>query len=115
MANPKKKPSISLSEDLLGIVDITADRMGISRSEVITHLILYHGLCGGDFPLTSKILALRPLDRDRIIQDVRARLESDNPAKPQSFRQWVKETLGQDDPATLERGADSLLRKLLEG
>ncbi len=115
MAPPKKKPSISISDDLLGIVDATADRMGISRSEVISHLILYHGLCGGDFPLTTKILALRPVDRERIIKDARGRHESDSPPKPQAFRKWIKETVGSSDPEALENGADALVRSLLDG
>lgn len=105
--------SLYISNDEKRILDATASRLGMSRSEVIRHLALYHGLCGGDFPLTSKILSLAEKDRQRVIEEIRKRAESDDPAKPQSFRQWVKETLGSDDPDSIEKGVDSLLKKML--
>ncbi|BCU78340.1 CopG family transcriptional regulator [Luteolibacter sp. LG18] len=107
--------SLYISNDEKRILDATASRLGISRSEVIRHLALYHGLCGGDFPLTARILALPVKDRERVIQEIRERAESGDPAKPQSFRQWVKETVGNDDSESIEKGAESLLRKLLNG
>ncbi len=110
-----EKLSLSLSGNELGILDAIASRLEISRSEVVRHLIIYQGLCGGNFPLTTRILGLPPKDRARVVAEIRAKAESDDPSKPQSFRQWVKDTLGKDDPATLEKGADALLRKLLEG
>ena len=113
MSAPKKKPSLSLSEDLLAIVDATANRMKISRSEVVAHLILYHGLCGGDFPLTARIFSLPAKDRDRVISEARKKSESSTPPKPQAFRQWIKEIVGTDDPASIERSADALIRGLL--
>lgn len=109
-----KRFSIYLTENEIAIADATAARLGVSRSEVIRHLILYNGLCGGDFPLTSRILALPQDDRERLIAEIRARAESNDPAKPQSFRQWVKDTLGSSDPAIMDQGADALLRSLLE-
>ena len=109
-----RKTSISLSEDELAILDATARRMELSRSEVIRHLILYSGMVGGDFPLTSKILALKPTDRERVIGEIRDRAESNNPAKPQSFRQWVKDTIGKDDEPALEKSGETLLKELLE-
>lgn len=105
--------SLYISNDEKRILDATAERLGCSRSEVMRHLTLYHGLCGGDFPLTSKILALPPKDRDRVTAEIRARAESADPAKPQAFREWVKETLGNDDRDAMESGADALIRKLL--
>lgn len=105
--------SIYLSDDEKAILDATADRLKISRSEVFRHLTLYHGLCGGDFPLTSKILALPPADRDRVTAEIRSRAEAQDPVKPQKFREWVKDVLGSDDASTLEKGANSLLSKLL--
>ena len=113
MSLPKKKPSFSLADDLIEILDISADRMGISRSEVVANLVLYHGLCGGDFPLTSKILALPSVDRQRLLGDVLERFKSDDPPKPQEFRKWVKEVLGKADQETIEKGADALIRALL--
>ena len=110
-----KRFSIYLNDDEVAIADATADRLRMSRSQVIRHLILYNGLCGGTFPLTSKILDLAPDARDRIIAEIRKRAESDDPAKPQSFRQWVKETLGNCDPADLNRGAEQLLNALISG
>lgn len=109
-----QKTSLSMSEDELGILDATARRLGISRSEVLRHLILYQGLCGGDFPLTRKILELPKTSREKVVAEIRTRAETGDPAKPQSFRQWVKETLGKDDVPTLEKSSDSLLRSLLE-
>jgi len=106
--------SIYITDDEKAILDSTATRLGISRSEVFRHLTLYHGLCGGDFPLTSRIMALSPSQRDKVTAEIRSRAESQDPAKPQSFRQWVKDTLGNDDQPTLDKGADALLRKLLE-
>lgn len=115
MSLPKKKPSFSLADELIAILDISAERMKISRSEVVANLILYHGLCGGDFPLTSKILALPSKDRQRLLGDVLDRMRSDDPPKPQEFRRWVKEVLGTSDPETIEKGSDALLRALLKG
>jgi len=109
-----EKLSLSLSENELGILDAIAKRMEISRSEVVRHLIIYQGLCGGEMPLTTRILGLSSKDRARVVGEIRAKAEANDPAKPQSFRQWVKDTLGGDDAATLEAGADRLLRRLLE-
>ncbi|WP_193211425.1 CopG family transcriptional regulator [Luteolibacter marinus] len=109
-----KRFSIYLTEDEVAIADATAARLEMSRSEVIRHLILYQGMCGGDFPLTVKLLALPAADRDRLVAEIRRRTESRDPIKPQSFRAWVKETLGSDDQPTLDRGADTLIRKLLD-
>lgn len=109
-----QKTSLSMSEDELAIVDATARRLGISRSEVLRHLILYQGLCGGDFPLTRKILDLPKAKQQSVIAEIRVKAESDEPAKPQSFKQWVKETLGKDDASTLDKSTDSLLKSLLE-
>ena len=108
-----RRCSIYLTDDEWAIADATAKRMGISRSEVIRHLLLYQGMCGGSFPLTAKIIALSPADRDRLIAEIRRRSEAGDPIKPQSFREWVKEVLGTADPETVDRGADALIKKLL--
>ena len=108
-----KRFSIYLSDDEVAIADATASRLGLSRSEVIRHLVLYHGLCGGDFPLTAKILSLPQTDRDRVISEIRTKAESNDPPKPQSFRAWVKDALGRSDPKAIDVGADVLLSKLL--
>lgn len=103
-----------MTEAELAIADAIKERLGIaSRSEVFRHLVLYQGLCGGDMPLTTKILALPEHDRDRLTEEILRRAREDDPAKPQSFALWVKETLGKADPDTLNRGADQLLRDLL--
>lgn len=107
--------SIFLPPDEVAIADAVANRLGISRSEVFRHLILYQGMCGGDFPLTSKIIGLPERDRDRIVAELRRNAEAGRPVKPQSFRQWVTEALGSDDPDAMERGVEVLLRKLMEG
>lgn len=108
-----RKTSVSLCEDELAILDATASRLSISRSEVVRHLILYSGMVGGDFPLTSRILSLPPADRRRVIGEIRERAETDNPAKPQSFRQWVKDTIGRSDADAVEKSGEMLLRELL--
>ncbi len=108
-----RRCSIYLTDDEWAIADSTAKRMGISRSEVIRHLLLYQGMCGGSFPLTAKIIALPPADRDRLIAEIRRRAEAGDPIKPQSFREWVKEVLGTADPETVDRGTDALIKKLL--
>ncbi|MCW1885591.1 hypothetical protein OKA04_12705 [Luteolibacter flavescens] len=107
------KTSVTLTNDEVAILDATASRMGISRNQVVRHLIIYHGLCGGDFPLTTKILALPSQDRQRVISEIRVKAESEDPPKPQGFRQWVKEALVRDDTESIERGAEALLRDLL--
>lgn len=109
-----RKTSVALCDDEVAILDATARRLGLSRSEVIRHLILYSGMVGGDFPLTSKILALPEKDRARVIGEIRDRAENDNPVKPQSFRQWVKDTIGKDDTAALEKTGETLLKELLD-
>jgi len=106
--------SLYLSNDEKRILDATASRLRISRSEVMRHLVLYHGLCGGDFPLTARLLALPPADRERVIEQLRIRAESSDPPKPQQFREWIKETLGDAEAETVSNGADALIRKLLE-
>lgn len=108
------KTSVALCEDEVAILDATARRLSISRTEVMRHLILYSGMVGGDFPLTSRILTLPLKDRQRVIGEIRARAESDNPAKPQSFRQWVKDTLGKDDDTAREKSGETLLKELLD-
>lgn len=105
--------SIYLTDDQVRIADAIATRQEMSRSEVIQHLVIYQGLCGGDFPLTRKILNQRPTDRDRLIREIRERNESNNPPKPQAFREWVKETLGSADKESMEKGSESLLERLL--
>lgn len=107
------KTSISLSDDELGILDSIAKRLNISRSDVIRNFILYHGMCGGDMPLTSKILGLPDTRQARLISEIRERAEVDDPARPQSFRKWVKETLGSDDRKAVEQGVEKLLDSLL--
>lgn len=109
-----RKTSISLTDDELGILDAVAKRKGVTRSEVLRHLILYQGLVGGDFPLTTKILSLRDTDRERVVSEIRAKCESDDPPKPQAFRQWVKDILGKADAAALDRSGDALLQGLLD-
>lgn len=110
-----QKLSVSLSADELGIINAIANRHNMSASEMVRHLLIYQGLVGGDMPLTTRILALPDAERARIVAEIRRRAESNNPIKPQSFRAWVKEILGRDDPATMERGADRLLGQLLNG
>jgi hypothetical protein len=107
------KTSISLSEDELGILDSISRRLNLSRSEIVRHFILYHGMCGGDMPLTSKILKLAEKARDGVVAEIRRRAEENDPAQPQSFRKWVKETLGKADEKTVENGTMILLDDLL--
>lgn len=108
------KTSLTLSDDELAMLDSTAARKGISRNEVMRHLILYQGLCGGEFPLTTRILALPPKDRQRVISEIRRKCEAGEFVKPQSFGIWVREAFGSDDPDAISRGVEALLRKLLE-
>lgn len=107
------KTSISLTDDELGILDAIAIRLKQTRSDIIRHFILYHGMCGGDMPLTSKILALAEGPQDGIVAQIRKRAETDDPVRPQSFRQWVKDTLGNADQKTVENGTVILLDDLL--
>jgi hypothetical protein len=79
-------PTTSLTPTNVSLTP-TASRLHISRPEVMRHLVLYHGLCGGDFPLTFKILALPATDRERIIEQLRVSAESGDPIKPQQFRE----------------------------
>ena len=108
------KTSISLSDDELAILDAIAARQDISRSTVIRHFVLYHGMCGGDMPLTSKIIALPEKQQDPVIAEIRRRAEDNDPARPQSFRRWVEEKFGRADPATMDAGTNCLLMSLLD-
>ncbi|MDB6078439.1 MAG: hypothetical protein JWO82_2186 [Akkermansiaceae bacterium] len=114
MAGPKRH-TIYLTDDEAAILDAISARQKLSRSAVMRHLLIYQGLCGGDMPLTRKILGLPETDRDRVLGEIRRRTESNDPATPQKFKAWVLETLGSADPAALETGADLLLKKLLGG
>lgn len=107
------KTSISLSEDELAILDATASRLKISRSEVARHLIIYQGLCGGDFPLTSQILSLPESSQETVIAEIRQRAEAGLPIKPQAFKMWIQEVLGKVDPNTIRQCAGELLQKLI--
>lgn len=107
------KTSITLSTDESAILNATASRLGISRNEVMRHLILYQGMCGGDFPLTTQILALPPPSRLKVIGEIRRRCERGESAKVQAFREWIKEVLGDADEATIQKGTHAILQKLL--
>jgi len=96
-----------------GLVDACAERQGMSRSEVVWHLVVYAGLCGGDFPLTKRIASLPGVDMDRVVAEVRERAEANDPPKPQGFRQWVKEAAGRIDDETMDAAAKGLLDELL--
>lgn len=95
------------------ILDSTASRLGISRSEVIRHLVIYQGLCGGEFPITKRILELPVGQRKRVMAEIAAKTAANDPVKPQAFRQWAKEVMGNDDSDTLEIGAERLIQDLL--
>ena len=110
-----KRRSIYLSNDEWAIADAIAARQKMSRSEMIRHFVLYHGMCGGDFPLTAKILSQPQAVRETLVREIRERCESERPIRPQAFRRWVAEAIGSDDPAAIDRGADSLLARLLKG
>lgn len=107
------KTSISLSDDELGILDAIANRHEISRSTVIRHFLLYHGMCGGDMPLTTRIIALPERQQDPVVAEIRRRTEDNNPARPQSFRRWVTDKFGEVNPDAVEAGTANLLKDLL--
>lgn len=112
MPDPKRK-SLYLSEDAWGIIDAIAKEKDMSRSEVVWHLVIYAGMCGGDFPLTRRVAKLPDEDRDRVVSEVRQRLESDDPPKPWSFREWVKEASGREDSKALDKAARMMVDDLL--
>lgn len=114
MSRPKRI-TLYLDEHEAAIADATAKRLGMSRSQVIRHLIVYQGLCGGSFPLTRRILDLPHDERQRVMKEIVQRTESNDPPKPQRFREWVKETLGKLESNNLSRGADALLQSLVKG
>ena len=110
-----RRYSIYMHDSLWELADIMAAKKNISRSKVFEHLIAYSGLCGGDWPLTERILSLPPNDRDRILDEIKRKAEAGEFVKPQSFKLWVQEALGSDDPATMARGVEALLNKLKGG
>jgi len=101
-----------MSRDEVGILDAIADRLGMSRSQVIRNLIIYQGLCGSEMPLTRSILSLDEPDRDRVIAEIRERAESDDTATPLAFKRWVQEALGDISPEKTENGIESVFKKL---
>lgn len=108
------KISLSFSDDEVAILDSIARQRGLSRSEVARNFVLYHGMCGGDFPFTSRILNLPSKDQERVIKQIRENCEAGKVMKPQAFKKWVQEVIGADDDVAMEKAADALLRKLLE-
>lgn len=113
------RTSLSFTDDELAILDAIRARKSsqegreVTRTEIVVHFLLYHGLCGGDMPLTSRILNLPQKDRARIVKEIRKKAESGESAKTQRFQEWVKEVLGKSDKETVEKGADVLLQELL--
>ncbi len=114
MGNGIKK-SIHLDEDVWAILDAIASRLEMSRSKVVWHLAVYAGMCGGDFPLTRRVEGLAPIDRERVVAEVRKRAEADDPPKPQGFRSWVKEVLGELDEDAMDSAAKRLVQELIDG
>lgn len=102
-----------MTEDEYGILAATSDRLNISKSMTIRNLVIYHGLCGGEMPLTMRILKLEAEQRARVLANIRRRAEKNDPELPQKWKMMVQEALGADASAEL-RVADILLRKLLE-
>lgn len=96
------------------ILKLTAERNGISENDVMRHLIIYQGLCGGSFPLTTQILALPPAKRRAVEEKIFQRLKANEELKPQSFKQWLQESLGKIDPEAERRGADAFIKELLD-
>lgn len=80
---------------------------------MIRHLLLYQGMCGGDMPLTTQILALPDALRDGIIAEIREAAEQGKPFKKQGFGQWIKDCLGSSSAAAQEKGAGMLIEQLL--
>lgn len=110
-----KNVTAYMPEDEHGILEAISKRLNMSKSMVIRHLVIYQGLCGGDMPLTSQILALPPDKRAKIIAEIRRKAEDQEASIPQKFRQWVKEVLGSAGPAEQASGASLLIKKLLGG
>lgn len=109
------KTSLSLTEDEFAILDATANRLGISRNEVMRHLILFQGMSGGDLPLTTKILALRDADRTKVVHAIREKCESGEFAKPAVFKSYMAEAFGDADPKVIDAGMSAVVDKLLKG
>ncbi len=109
------KRTIHLTEYEGKILDLVAKRKGISANTVLRHLVIYHGLVGGDFPLTDEILGLPPAKRRDAEMEILDRLARDECLKPQSFKMWIREIFGKIDPDTMAMGAKSFVRDLLLG
>jgi len=107
------KTTLHTTESESEILEILAARKGISTNELMRHLILYQGLVGGDFPLTSEILSLPPPRRKVVEAKIVDRLKANEFLKPQSFMLWIKEVFGKIDADTMARGAKSFIRDLL--
>lgn len=108
------KTSVALTEDEVGILDATANRLGMSRSEVMRHLIIFQGLAGGDFPLTRKILNQPEADRIKAVAKIRRSAEKGEFIKPAVFKAYMADAFGSAEPAVTEAGLDAVVKKLLE-
>jgi hypothetical protein len=112
MIEPKRF-TIYLSAEEAGILDAISKRKKLSRSSVMRNLLVYQGLCGGDMPLTRKILGLPDRDRKKVLTEIKEKAEKNDPSIPQKWSEMVKDALGSADDVSQEKGADAILQKLL--
>lgn len=108
-----RKCSISADKKIWKIADATAKRLGMSRSELVQHLIVYAGLVGGEYPLTSQILNSPQSKRDAFLKETLRRAENNDPIKKQAFWATVRECAGKADKHTCDKVSGSLLEELL--
>ena len=108
-----RKCSISADERIWKIADATAKRLGMSRSELVQHLVVYAGLVGGEYPLTSQILNAPQAKRDAFLDETLKRAQDNNPIKKQAFWETVRECASKADPKVCEQVSTSLLKELI--
>jgi len=110
-----KKCSVSADEKIWKIADALAAKRGVSRSEIIQHLIIYAGIVGGEYPLTTQILKAPQKKRDALLTETLRRAEEDEPVRNQKFWQTLREHAKNTNSSTAEDVSASLLQSLIDG
>jgi hypothetical protein len=111
--NEPKRFTIYLSQEEIEILDAISKHKSMSRSSVMRNLLVYQGLCGGEMPLTRKILNLSDDRRKKVLGEIRDKTIANDSSIPQKWHQMVKEVLGSSDTMTQDAAADAILKRLL--
>ncbi len=104
---------LRLSDTEKKILELRAEALGVSQSDLIRELIWFDGICPSSHRITTKIRQMPKEERDRILAEIVDRLESDDPAKIPSFNETLKEAADEVSATYQDSVADKVIEKLL--